>query len=104
MHLRLDPYDFSGTDCRLITDVRDRRRQILEQLTTNRFKGILVGIIFTAIIQSSSACTVMVVSFVNSGLMTLYQDDNLSKLRNLLFLAKHHENHAHKKNDRRYFF
>lgn len=48
-------------------------RQILEQLTTNRFKGILVGAIFTAIIQSSSACTVMVVSFVNSGLMTLYQ-------------------------------
>ena len=48
-------------------------RQILEQLTTNRFKGILVGVIFTAIIQSSSACTVMVVSFVNSGLMTLYQ-------------------------------
>lgn len=48
-------------------------RQILEQLTTNRFMGILVGIIFTAIIQSSSACTVMVVSFVNSGLMNLYQ-------------------------------
>lgn len=50
-----------------------RLRQILEQLTTNRFTGILVGAIFTAIIQSSSACTVMVVSFVNSGLMTLYQ-------------------------------
>lgn len=50
-----------------------RLRQILEQLTTNRFTGILVGIIFTAIIQSSSACTVMVVSFVNSGLMSLYQ-------------------------------
>ncbi|MDE6661706.1 MAG: Na/Pi symporter, partial [Lachnospiraceae bacterium] len=48
-------------------------RQILEQLTTNRFTGILVGAIFTAIIQSSSACTVMVVSFVNSGLMSLYQ-------------------------------
>ena len=48
-------------------------RQILEQLTTNRFTGILVGVIFTAIIQSSSACTVMVVSFVNSGLMNLYQ-------------------------------
>lgn len=48
-------------------------RQILEQLTTNRFTGILVGAIFTAIIQSSSACTVMVVSFVNSGLMNLYQ-------------------------------
>lgn len=50
-----------------------RLRQILEQLTTNRFTGILVGVIFTAIIQSSSACTVMVVSFVNSGLMNLYQ-------------------------------
>ena len=48
-------------------------RQILEQLTTNRFTGILVGVVFTAIIQSSSACTVMVVSFVNSGLMNLYQ-------------------------------
>lgn len=48
-------------------------RQILEQLTTNRFMGILVGTIFTAIVQSSSACTVMVVSFVNSGLMNLYQ-------------------------------
>ena len=48
-------------------------RQILEWLTTNRFTGILVGVVFTAIIQSSSACTVMVVSFVNSGLMNLYQ-------------------------------
>lgn len=48
-------------------------RGILERLTTNRFKGILVGMIFTAAIQSSSACTVMVVSFVNSGLMTLTQ-------------------------------
>ena len=48
-------------------------RGILERLTTNRFTGILVGIIFTAAIQSSSACTVMVVSFVNSGLMTLTQ-------------------------------
>ncbi|MGN1172051.1 MAG: Na/Pi cotransporter family protein [Lachnospiraceae bacterium] len=48
-------------------------RSILEFFTTNRFTGMLVGIVFTAIIQSSSACTVMVVSFVNSGLMTLYQ-------------------------------
>jgi len=48
-------------------------RTILEKLTTNRFTGMLVGIIFTGIIQSSSACTVMVVSFVNSGLMNLYQ-------------------------------
>lgn len=48
-------------------------RGILEFFTTNRFTGMLVGVIFTAIIQSSSACTVMVVSFVNSGLMSLYQ-------------------------------
>ncbi len=48
-------------------------RRILEIFTTNRFTGILVGLLFTAIIQSSSACTVMVVSFVNSGLMTLTQ-------------------------------
>ena len=48
-------------------------RGILERLTTNRFMGILVGIFFTAVIQSSSACTVMVVSFVNSGLMNLTQ-------------------------------
>lgn len=50
-----------------------RLRGILERLTTNRFMGILVGVFFTAVIQSSSACTVMVVSFVNSGLMTLTQ-------------------------------
>ncbi len=48
-------------------------RSILEIFTTNRFTGLIVGIIFTGIIQSSSACTVMVVSFVNSGLMSLYQ-------------------------------
>ncbi len=48
-------------------------RSILEVFTTNRFTGLIVGIIFTGIIQSSSACTVMVVSFVNSGLMSLYQ-------------------------------
>ena len=50
-----------------------RLRRILEIFTTNRFMGMIVGIIFTGIIQSSSACTVMVVSFVNSGLMNLYQ-------------------------------
>lgn len=48
-------------------------RGILEFFTTNRFTGMLVGIFFTALVQSSSACTVMVVSFVNSGLMNLYQ-------------------------------
>ena len=50
-----------------------RLRRILEIFTTNRFMGMIVGIIFTGIIQSSSACTGMVVSFVNSGLMNLYQ-------------------------------
>ena len=50
-----------------------RLRRILEFFTTNRFTGMLVGTVFTGIIQSSSACTAMVVSFVNSGLMNLYQ-------------------------------
>jgi len=48
-------------------------RSILEFFTKNSFSGLLVGIAFTAIIQSSSACTVLVVSFVNSGIMNLYQ-------------------------------
>lgn len=48
-------------------------RHILEIFTTNRFTGMVVGVIFTAIIQSSSACTAMVVSFVNAGLMNLFQ-------------------------------
>ncbi|MCR4739880.1 MAG: Na/Pi cotransporter family protein [Lachnospiraceae bacterium] len=48
-------------------------RKILEIFTTNKYTGMLVGVIFTGIIQSSSACTVMVVTFVNSGIMNLYQ-------------------------------
>lgn len=48
-------------------------RRILEIFTTNRFMGLIVGIVFTAVIQSSSACTAMVVSFVNAGLMNLSQ-------------------------------
>ncbi|MCM1535700.1 MAG: Na/Pi cotransporter family protein, partial [Clostridium sp.] len=48
-------------------------RRILEIFTTNRFMGMIVGVVFTGIIQSSSACTAMVVSFVNAGLMNLYQ-------------------------------
>ena len=50
-----------------------KMRGILEFFTKNRFIGMLVGILFTAVVQSSSATTVMVVSFVNSGLMTLLQ-------------------------------
>ncbi len=50
-----------------------RMRSILEFFTQNRFVGMIVGLIFTGIIQSSNATTVMVVSFVNSGLMQLSQ-------------------------------
>lgn len=49
----------------------NRLKRILERLTANRFLGVLVGAGFTAVIQSSSATTVMVVGFVNSGMMTL---------------------------------
>ena len=51
----------------------NRMKSILEKLTSNRIKGVLVGAAITAVIQSSSATTVMVVGFVNSGLMTLKQ-------------------------------
>lgn len=51
----------------------DRMKRLLEILTNNRLMGILVGTIVTAIIQSSSATTVMVVGFVNAGLMNLLQ-------------------------------
>ena len=51
----------------------NKMKQILEKLTANRFLGVLVGAVITAIIQSSSATTVMVVGFVNSGMMTLTQ-------------------------------
>lgn len=51
----------------------NRLKGILEKLTSNRFLGVAVGAGITALIQSSSATTVMVVSFVNSGLMTLQQ-------------------------------
>lgn len=51
----------------------NRMKSIIEKLTSNRIKGVLVGAAITAVIQSSSATTVMVVGFVNSGLMTLKQ-------------------------------
>ncbi|MDR3057339.1 MAG: Na/Pi cotransporter family protein [Dysgonomonas sp.] len=51
----------------------DKLRSILTAMTKNRFTGVLTGVLITAIIQSSSATTVMVVSFVNAGLLTLYQ-------------------------------
>ncbi|MDE7442529.1 MAG: Na/Pi cotransporter family protein [Muribaculaceae bacterium] len=51
----------------------DRLRNILSAMTRNRFTGTITGFLITALIQSSSASTVMVVSFVNAGLMTLAQ-------------------------------
>ena len=51
----------------------DRLRNILSAMTRNRFTGTLTGFLITALIQSSSASTVMVVSFVNAGLMSLAQ-------------------------------
>jgi len=51
----------------------EKMRGFLETMTSNRFKGILTGLLVTSIIQSSSATTVMVVSFVNAGLISLTQ-------------------------------
>lgn len=55
----------------------NRLKTLLGRMTTNRFAGLLTGLGITAIIQSSSATTVMVVGFVNSGLMTLRQSINV---------------------------
>ena len=51
----------------------EKMRDIIRFLTNNRFKGMFLGATITSIIQSSSATTVMVVGFVNAGLMTLLQ-------------------------------
>lgn len=51
----------------------DKMKSILEKLTSNRFLAVAVGAVITAVIQSSSATTVMVVGFVNTGLMSLSQ-------------------------------
>ena len=51
----------------------EKLKGVLEKVTNNKYLGVAVGILVTAIIQSSSATTVMVVSFVNAGLMTLIQ-------------------------------
>ena len=51
----------------------DRMQKILSSMTNNRFMGVLTGMLITALIQSSSATTVMVVSFVNAGLLSLIQ-------------------------------
>ena len=51
----------------------DSLKSILEKVTSNPIMAVLIGAIVTAVIQSSSATTVMVVGFVNAGLMNLYQ-------------------------------
>ena len=51
----------------------DSLRRILTAMTSNRVAGVLTGMLITALIQSSSATTVMVVSFVNAGLLSLTQ-------------------------------
>lgn len=51
----------------------NRMRGFVEKVTSNPVKGVLVGVVVTAIIQSSSATTVMLVGFVNAGLMSIYQ-------------------------------
>ena len=51
----------------------DRMQRVLDMMTRNRFIAVLTGFIITALIQSSSATTVMVVSFVNAGLLNLSQ-------------------------------
>ncbi len=51
----------------------DKMRSILSAMTSNRFMGVLTGFLLTTLVQSSSASTVMVVSFVNAGLLSLVQ-------------------------------
>ena len=71
--LALFLYGMQMTSSGLEAAAGNRMKGILETLTTNRFMGVLVGAIITAVIQSSSATTVMVVGFVNAGMMTLNQ-------------------------------
>ena len=71
--LALFLYGMQMTSSGLEAAAGDRMKTLLEKLTANRFMGILVGAGITAAIQSSSATTVMVVGFVNAGMMTLNQ-------------------------------
>lgn len=71
--LALFMYGMQMMSTGLETAAGNKMKTILEKLTSNRIKGVLAGAIITAVVQSSSATTVMVVGFVNSGLMTLRQ-------------------------------
>ena len=66
----------------VMSDALERRAEgslklLLARLTQNKAAGFLTGLVVTAVIQSSSAATVMVVGFVNSGVMTLKQAINV---------------------------
>ena len=61
-----------------------RMKKIIELLTKNIFMGVLLGAAVTAVIQSSSATTVMVVGFVNAGLMGLPLPDAINKAIDVL--------------------
>ncbi len=63
--------DFMGDNLKKLSG--GQLETILGKLTSNRFKGFLLGLLVTAVIQSSSATTVMLVGFVNSGIMTISQ-------------------------------
>ena len=71
--LALFLYGMQMTSSGLEAAAGDKMKSILERLTANRFLGVLVGALITAAVQSSSATTVMVVGFVNAGMMTLNQ-------------------------------
>ncbi len=71
--LALFLYGMSRMSAGLEAVAGNKMKKILEKLTANRFLGVLVGAGITAVIQSSSATTVMVVGFVNSGMLTLRQ-------------------------------
>ena len=71
--LALFLYGMQMMSAGLETAAGNRMKQILEKLTASRFLEVLVGAAITAVIQSSSATTVMVVGFVNSRMMTLTQ-------------------------------
>ena len=71
--LALFLYGMQMTSSGLEAVAGNKMKSVLERLTSNRFMGVLVGAVITAVIQSSSATTVMVVGFVNAGMMTLNQ-------------------------------
>ena len=65
--LALFLYGMQMTSSGLEAVAGNKMKSVLERLTSNRFMGVLVGAVITAVIQSSSATTVMVVGFVNAG-------------------------------------